>query len=167
MTQGISELNPGLDFLQGDDELSGGYADTLRALAEGETPQLEFLNRHSWSGGLSKNPWERILEGENLLSAAMLLTLSGTKAAEVPKLLEGIQAFASHCNWPEIPLITAQVQLLKVLTEGSQPEPLTEIKGVTPFAKGGYWEWADVPFAHQNSQLAIFYALIAFLGLAT
>lgn len=145
-----------------DDEPSGGYADTLKALLEGETPHLDFINRTTWTQTQSFDPWERVLEGENLLSAALLIALSGDQLANYPHLKNGITTFANHCNWPELPLITAQVQLLKVLSEDKPCEPVTTISGYHPFAKGKYWDWADVPFTLQHAKLGLLHALLAF-----
>lgn len=163
MTLGTQLLNLGLTHTCCDDEPSGGYADTLKALLEGETSHLDFLNRQTWTKAPPIDPWERVLDGENLLSAALLIHLSGEQIADYPKLKNGIDVFAEHCNWPELPLITAQVQLLKMLTEsGGRCEPSFTQSGYHPFAKGGYWDWADVPFALQHAKLGILHALLAF-----
>ncbi len=146
-----------------EDEPSGQYSDALKALHVGEKPHLSFLNNQSWdiADAVRSNPWERVHDGEGLLSAALLVTLSGEKVNEYPSLSFAISAFAESASWPEVPLVNAQVQLLKLLSGQEVECSIADISRHFYLTKGHYWSWADAPFVFQQIQLGIVYTLIA------
>lgn len=148
-----------------DEEQSGEYSDTLRAMQEDQPPQLDFLKGQTWIDGadLPTNPWELIHTGENLLAAQLLISLAGRKVSEFPSLLKSVEIFTENGGWPQVSLVSAQIQLLKVLASFEITEDCASFEGYQPFAAGHYWAWADIPFMVQHAQLGIIHALLGFL----
>jgi hypothetical protein len=149
--------------LSREDEFSGAYSDTIKALLEKQSPLLDFIEHHQWvNGDLPSSPWARIDLGENLLAAALLISLAGKKIAEYPQLLREIEVFTQKSGWPRISLVTGQAQLLQLLAGISDAALPAEADGYYPFVEGHYWSWADIPFMIQHAQLGIIHTLLAF-----
>lgn len=147
-------------------EPTGPYSEVLRALLERQAPNLEFIEQHPWtiSEMTFSSPWERVHEGEHFLSAALVIYLAKEKIQAFPNFSRAVELFRGKAVWPELSLVTAQIQLLKLLVEPEEVESCPDASRHFRLINGHYWSWADAPFVFHHLHLGIVYGLIAFLS---
>lgn len=140
---------------------------TLSALEEGRTllPGESCVLLDSLSESSTHTPWELVRIGESILCAALVHHLaSEQQEKELFPYARQISVLARHGRWPQLSLLEALIDGARTLL-GEHPDHYPEGVGqCSPFARGHYWDWADVPFLAENAELGLLHALIAMLS---